>query len=258
MTTPIRALVWNENFHETTQPEVAARYPDGIHGTLAAAIRENLGAAVIVETAVLTEDEHGLSETRLAHTDVLLWWAHAKHDDVADEVAERVHRHVLAGMGLIVLHSGHFSKPFISLMGTTCSLQWRSDGEREAIWTVVPNHPITQDVPNPLRLEAHEMYGEFFDVPTPDELIFISAFEGGEAFRSGMTFRRGRGRIFYFSPGDQDYPIYHDENVRRIIANATAWTATGRDQARDIPEVRHATVRAWDFGGRQQNTSDAP
>ncbi|GIH19380.1 ThuA domain-containing protein [Rugosimonospora africana] len=246
MSAPIRVLVWNENFHETMQQHVKELYPEGIHGAVAAGIRENLGDAVVVETAVLTDPEHGLTEERLAQTDVLLWWGHAKHDDVSDEVVARVHRHVLAGMGLIVLHSGHFSKPFISLMGTTCSLQWRSVGERELVWTVAPNHPITRGVPSPLPLAAHEMYGEFFDVPTPDELIFISSFEGGEAFRSGMTFRRGRGRIFYFSPGDQEYPIYHDASIRRVIANAVGWAAGDARDPRAVPEVRHATVKAWD------------
>ena len=140
----------------------------------------------------------------------------------ADEIVERVHRHVLSGLGLVVLHSGHWSKIFGELMGTTCTLRWRSEQDRELVWTVNPTHPITEGVPNPIIIEAQEMYGEIFDIPAPDELIFISSFTGGEVFRSGCTFRRGHGKIFFFSPGDQDYPVYYHKDVRRVIANGVA------------------------------------
>jgi len=235
MTAPTRVTVWNENVHETTQPEIAAIYPRGIHGAVAEGLLELLGDDVIVRTATLADPEHGLTEEVLAETDVLIWWGHNAHDQVADEVVDRVHRHVLAGMGLVVLHSGHFSKPFIRLMGTTCSLEWRNDGDREVVWTVAPSHPIAAGIAMPLVIDHHETYGEFFDVPTPDEVVFVSAFEGGEAFRSGMTFTRGRGRIFYFSPGDQNYPIYHHPQIRRVLANATGWAHNRSD--RRSPEV---------------------
>ena len=235
MTAPTRVTVWNENVHETTQPEIAAIYPRGIHGAVAEGLLELLGDDVIVRTATLADPEHGLTEEVLAETDVLIWWGHNAHDRVADEVVDRVHRHVLAGMGLVVLHSGHFSKPFIRLMGTTCSLEWRNDGDREVVWTVAPSHPIAAGIAMPLVIDHHETYGEFFDVPTPDEVVFVSAFEGGEAFRSGMTFTRGRGRIFYFSPGDQNYPIYHHPQIRRVLANAAGWAHNRSD--RRAPEV---------------------
>ena len=235
MTAPTRVTVWNENVHETTQPEIAAIYPRGIHGAVAEGLLELLGDDVSVRTATLADPEHGLTEEVLAETDVLIWWGHNAHDRVADEVVDRVHRHVLAGMGLVVLHSGHFSKPFIRLMGTTCSLEWRNDGDREVVWTVAPSHPIAAGIAMPLVIDHHETYGEFFDVPTPDEVVFVSAFEGGEAFRSGMTFTRGRGRIFYFSPGDQNYPIYHHPQIRRVLANAAGWAHNRSD--RRAPEV---------------------
>jgi len=235
MTAPTRVTVWNENVHETTQPEIAAIYPRGIHGAVAEGLLELLGDDVIVRTATLADPEHGLTEEVLAETDVLIWWGHNAHDRVADEVVDRVHRHVLAGMGLVVLHSGHFSKPFIRLMGTSCSLEWRNDGDREVVWTVAPSHPIAAGIAMPLVIDHHETYGEFFDVPTPDEVVFVSAFEGGEAFRSGMTFTRGRGRIFYFSPGDQNYPIYHHPQIRRVLANAAGWAHNRSD--RRAPEV---------------------
>jgi trehalose utilization protein len=236
--TALRVTVWNEGVHETTQPEIAAIYPDGIHGAIAAGLTELLGEEVDVRTATLADPEHGLSEQQLAETDVLLWWGHIAHDQVSDEVVERVRQHVLGGMGLIVLHSGHFSKIFIRMLGTTCSLRWRNPegGERELVWNVNPAHPIAQGVEQPIVIDAQEMYGEFFDIPTPDDLVFISSFTGGEVFRSGVTFTRGRGKIFYFSPGDQEYPVYFHPQVRRVLANGVRWAAP-IPGARQAPEV---------------------
>jgi trehalose utilization protein len=231
----IRVLVWNEGEHERHDASVQAIYPDGIHGAIAEGLRELLGDDVEVRTATLRDSEHGLSEEALAATDVLLWWGHMAHDAVDDAVVERVHRHVLSGMGILVLHSGHFSKIFIRLMGTTCSLAWRNDGAQELVWTVNPGHPIAAGIEQPLRIERQEMYGEFFDVPQPDELVFVSSFAGGEVFRSGMTYRRGRGRVFYFSPGDQEYPVYHHPQIRRVLANAVRWARP--EGLRDLPAV---------------------
>lgn len=234
----LRVTVWNEGVHEATQPEIAAIYPHGIHGAIAEGLRELLGDEVEVRTATLDEPEHGLSEQALAGTDVLLWWGHIAHDRVSDEVVERVRQHVLGGMGLIVLHSGHFSKIFIRMLGTTCSLRWRNPegGERELVWNVNPTHPIAEGVEQPIVIDAQEMYGEFFDIPTPDDLVFISSFTGGEVFRSGVTFTRGRGKIFYFSPGDQEYPVYFHPQVRRVLANGVRWAAPVPG-ARQAPEV---------------------
>ena len=217
----MNVTIWNENVHERTQEHVRAIYPDGIHGALAAA----LAHVASVRTATLDQPEHGLSPEVLEGTDVLTWWGHAAHDDVADHVVERVHAAVLGGMGLVVLHSGHYSKIFKHLLGTSCGLEWRNEGERELVWTVDPAHPIAAGVPQPIVIEAQEMYGEPFDIPAPDELVFISSFAGGEVFRGGCCFRRGRGRIFYFSPGDQEYPVYHHADVQRVIANAARWAA---------------------------------
>ncbi|RKN12593.1 ThuA domain-containing protein [Streptomyces radicis] len=220
---PLRVTVWGENRHEREDADVAELYPKGMHAAVADGIAEHLGDAARIRTVTLDEPEHGLTEEALADTDVLTWWGHRAHDEVSDEVVARVRRHVLGGMGLIVLHSGHFSKIFRTLMGTTCTLRWRNERDRELVWTVAPAHPIAAGVPQPLIIEQQEMYGEFFDIPAPDELVFISSFSGGEVFRSGCVFHRGKGRIFYFSPGDQDYPVYHHPGVRRVIANAVAW-----------------------------------
>jgi len=233
----IRVLVWNEGVHEQRDASVQALYPTGMQGAIAEGLRELLGEDVEVRTATLADPEHGLTEEVLAATDVLLWWGHIAHEAVADDVVERVHRHVLGGMGLLALHSAHFSKIFIRLMGTTCSLAWRNDHDREIVWTIDPTHPIAAGVEQPFVIEAQEMYGEFFDVPPPDELVFASWFSGGEIFRSGITYRRGQGKVFYFSPGDQEYPVYHHPQVRRVLANAVQWAA--RDRERQQPEVRN-------------------
>ena len=236
----LRVTVWNENVHERTEPEIMPFYPHGIHGAIAEGLTELLGDEVAVRTATLDQPEHGLTEEVLAETDVLLWWGHLAHDDVQDSVVDRVQRHVLSGMGLVVLHSGHFSRIFIRLMGTTCALTWRDDGDRETIWTVAPGHPIAEGVPHPLVIPTHETYGEHFDIPAPDELVFITAAEGGEVFRSGAAYRRGNGRVFYFAPGDQKYPVFLQPEIRRVIANAARWA---RRVEGTLPEAVHGVRR---------------
>jgi trehalose utilization protein len=218
----MRVTVWNEFRHERTNPQVASVYPHGIHEALAGPLRQ---AGHEVRTATLDEPEHGLGNEVLATTDVLLWWGHKAHDEVRDEVALRVQARVLAGMGLIVLHSGHFSKPFKRLMGTSCDLKWRVADERERLWLVAPGHPIAAGLPERIEVEPEEMYGEHFDIPPPDELVFVSWFEGGEVFRSGCCFRRGQGRIFYFRPGHETYPTYHQPLVQQVIGNAVGWAS---------------------------------
>lgn len=221
MSNKLRVTVWNEFRHEKESEIVRSVYPNGIHQ----AIGEGLGADVEVSYATLDEPEHGLTEEKLNHTDVLIWWGHKAHGDVQDAIVERVHQRVLHGMGLIVLHSGHFSKVFKKLMGTSCDLKWREADEKERLWVVAPNHPIVEGIGEYIELEAEEMYGEHFDIPAPDELIMVSWFEGGEVFRSGCTFHRGQGKIFYFRPGHETYPTYYNEQVRRVIRNAVHWAA---------------------------------
>lgn len=221
----IRLTVWNEGEHEVLDDNVKAIYPHGMHTVIADGIKRRLGDEVDVRTAVLGQPDHGLTEEVLAGTDVLTWWGHRSHDKVDDRVVERIHDHVLGGMGLIVLHSGHASKVFTRLIGTSGNLIWRNDGERELVWTVKPSHPIAQGIPNPLVIDRQEMYGEPFGIPEPDELVFVSSFEGGEVFRSGCVFHRGNGRVFYFSPGDQEYPVYHHPDVQQVLTNAVQWAA---------------------------------
>ncbi|MEM0948077.1 MAG: ThuA domain-containing protein [Pseudomonadota bacterium] len=228
----IRAIVWGENVHEQTSKVVAKLYPDGMHACIAAALNEDPG--IKATTATLQENEHGLPQTRLDDTDVLVWWGHAAHGKVSDAVIERVADAVYGGMGLILLHSSHFSKIFKKLMGTPCTLTWREAGERERLWTTAPGHPIAHGVPNWFELEQEEMYGEPFSVPEPLETVFISWFQGGEVFRSGLTYQRGAGHVFYFRPGHETYPTYYDKNVRLILRNAARWARPRGARATDV------------------------
>jgi trehalose utilization protein len=224
MSSPIRVTIWNENRHEKTHEEVRKVYPNGIHAVLADALK---GAGLSVRTATLDEPEHGLTEQVLAETDVLTWWGHMAHGDVKDEIAARVAKRVLAGMGLIVLHSGHMSKPFMRLMGTGCDLKWREAGENERIWVVEPGHPVADGLPEYFDLPHEEMYGERFDIPAPDQLVFISWFKGGDVFRSGCCWTRGAGKIFYFRPGHETFPTYYQKEIQQVIINAAKWAAPG-------------------------------
>jgi trehalose utilization protein len=216
---PIRVTIWHEFRHEKVNPVVAKIYPNGMHDTIASHLRRS--GDLSVRTATLEESEHGLTESVLRETDVLTWWGHMAHGEVKDEIVNRVHARVLAGMGLVVLHSAHFSKIFQKLMGTTCNLKWREEqNEREILWVTRPGHPIVAGIDDHFVLPREEMYGEFFDIPEPDCTFLISSFGGGEVFRSGCTWTRGAGKIVYFRPGHETLPTYHDANVLRIIENA--------------------------------------
>ncbi|MFD2922479.1 ThuA domain-containing protein [Halobacillus naozhouensis] len=216
--------VWNEYRHEKENQVVTDIYPEGIHSTIATFLEED---GHVLKTAILDEEEHGLTEEVLENTDVLVWWGHKAHDEVKDEIAEKVKQRVLDGMGLVVLHSAHFSKVFKKLMGTSCDLKWREADDRERMWVVDPTHPITEGLGEYIEIEKEEMYGEHFDIPTPEELIFVSWFEGGEVFRSGATFKRGRGKIFYFRPGHETYPTYYNKEVQQVIRNGVKWADNG-------------------------------
>ncbi|HEU0113599.1 MAG TPA: ThuA domain-containing protein [Thermomicrobiales bacterium] len=236
MSDGIRITIWNEYRHEREEKRFRAVYPNGIH----AAIADGLDDAgdFEIRTATLDEPEHGLTDDVLAATDVLVWWGHKAHKEVSDEIVDRVQARVLAGMGMIVLHSGHHSKIFRRLMGTTCDLKWREANDRERLWVVAPGHPIVEGIGDYIQLEQEEMYGEHFDIPAPDGLIFVSWFTGGEVFRSGCCFERGAGKIFYFRPGHESHPTYFDPNVRRVIANAARWAAPTPRPARVLGNVK--------------------
>lgn len=216
----IKITIWNEFRHEQSNPEIAQIYPAGMHKAIADGIAAD---DFEIRFATLDEPEHGLTEEVLANTDVLFWWGHCAHYEVQDEIVDRVQRRVLEGMGLIVLHSGHMSKIFRRMTGCSGCLQWREAGERERLWNIAPTHPITQGVGEYFEIPHEEMYGEYFDIPKDGNVIFISHFEGGNVFRSGVTFERGYGKIFYFQPGHESYPTYYQKEVLQVLANAVRW-----------------------------------
>lgn len=240
MTDKIRVTVWNEYRHEKHSELIAGIYPKGIHGAIAEFL--NAQPDIVAGTATLDEPEHGLTDEVLENTDVLIWWGHMAHGEVQDEIVDKVHQRVLNGMGFIALHSAHFSKIFRRLMGTNCSLTWREIGEKHRLWVVAPGHPIVEGLGPFFEIPHVEMYGEYFDIPQPDELIFISWFQGGEVFRSGCCWYRGRGKVFYFQPGHETFPIYHQKEVQQVIINAVRWAApvrvVGYRDLRQAPHVR--------------------
>jgi trehalose utilization protein len=253
----IRVCVWNEYIHEQKDKAVQKIYGSkGIHGHIAEFLKKY--PEFEVRTATLDDDDMGLDEASLKNTDVLIWWGHAGHHLVMDEFVDRVQKRVLEGMGLIVLHSGHFSKIFKRMMGTSCGLNWREDGGKEILWIANPYHPITQGIDPAIELEHEEMYGEVFDIPPPEDVLFISWFEGGEVFRSGCTWHRGRGKIFYFRPGHETFPTYTgasegSEQVLKVIANAVKWAKfDGNTESTGIGNCFHqafhlAPVKKYDF-----------
>lgn len=233
----IQVTVWNEFRHEQNDPAIAAVYPEGIHKAIAAFLSEQ--EDMKTATATLDMPEHGLTDEVLAKTDVLIWWGHMAHQEVSDAVVDKVQKRVLDGMGLIVLHSGHGSKIFGKLLGTnTGRLKWREAGETERLWLVEPGHPIAEGLPEYFEVPHEEMYGEHFDIPAPDALVFISWFTGGEVFRSGCCWKRAKGRIFYFRPGHESFPTYRQKEVQLVITNAVRWAAP-----RLSPEIVYGNVK---------------
>lgn len=222
MSKPIRVTVWNEFRHEKRPGKPQEVYPNGMHAPIAEYLRKQ---GFEVRVATLDEPDHGLTDDVLAATDVMTWWGHTAHGEVRDDIVQKVQKRVWEGMGLIVMHSGHFSKIFRALMGTSCDLKWREIAEKERIWVIDPAHPIAEGLPEYFEIPNEEMYGERFDIPQPDELVMISWFAGGEVFRSGCCYHRGRGKVFYFRPGHESYPTYYQEEVLRVIANAVKWAA---------------------------------
>jgi trehalose utilization protein len=230
-----RVTIYNEFVHERKNEFVKKLYPNGMHEAIGEYLRKEPGFTV--KTATLDMPDHGLTQEVLDKTDVLMWWGHVAHGQVKDEIVDRVQTRVLQGMGLIVMHSGHMSKIFRRMMGTSCGLCWREAAERERLWVVNPNHPITQGIGRYIELPNVEMYGEAFDIPEPDELLFISWFEGGEVFRSGCVWHRGRGKIFYFRPGHETFPIFYNKEVLKVLANGVRWAKfAGNTEAKGIIE----------------------
>lgn len=220
----INVLVYNEFRHEKDPNcRASAIYPEGIHTAIAGFLGKE--EDISVTTVTLENIREGITREILKKTDVIVWWGHMAHGDVPDEIAEMVYEEVLNGMGALFLHSAHKSKPFMKLMGTSCSLIWRESDDMERVWVSAPYHPVAQGIDKYFELPGEETYGEPFGIPTPEETVFIGWFTGGEVFRSGCSWQRGNGRVFYFQPGHETYPTYYDPNVQKIVKNAVRWVA---------------------------------
>ncbi|MBQ8141483.1 MAG: ThuA domain-containing protein [Clostridia bacterium] len=233
----IRVLIWNEFYHEKFDQDAMKIYPDGIHKTIADFLRSD--EELEIRTATLDDENCGISKEILSNTDVLIWWGHMRHDLVPDEAAFMVRDAVLEGMGAIFLHSAHHSKPFRYLLGTSCNLCWRESGDREVLWVTEPSHPITRGIDRYFVLEHEETYGEPFVIPTPDKLLLIGSFSGGEAFRSGCLYERGNGKLFYLQPGHETFPTFKVPEIQTIIRNAVHYVAPSYRQQTTCPKVRN-------------------
>lgn len=221
MENKIRVTIWNEYRHEREKERIRAIYPNGMH----AAIRDYLVQYPELEItlAALDDADQGLPDEVLNNTDVLIWWGHMHHKEVSDELVTKIQRRVYMGkMGFIALHSAHHSKPFRALVGTSGNLTWGRN-QQEIMWNLLPTHPIAAGIPQSFYIESEELYAEPFFVPQPDELIFGSWYEDGYIFRSGMTFLRDAGKIFYFQPGHEECRSFYNPYVLRVIYNAIHW-----------------------------------
>ncbi len=220
-----RVLVWAEDrpleIHKTKMRQL---YPEGIHGAIAEFLSRQ--PDLKVRTAVMTDQDQGLSKEILSATDVLVFWSHKHWRELEDVYVDAIHERVLEGMGIILLHSAHASKVFAKLMGThTQCLRWRENDEHQRHWIVCPGHPIVRGIKGEyIEIPLDETYGEYFDIPQPDTIVFLASSEGGEVLRSGCCFRRGQGKLFYFSAGHETYPVYYQGEVQQVITNAVYWS----------------------------------
>jgi len=221
MADKIRVTIWNEYRHEKSEEAIAKIYPKGIHGAIGEFLGKNEDMEITL--ACLDDPEQGLPDEVLNNTDVLLWWGHMCHGEVNDALVEKIRQRVyVGGMGFIALHSGHHSKPFRAIVGTTGNLLW-GNNQKEIIWNILPSHPIAAGIPQHFELPEEELYAEPFQIPQPDAHIFEGWYEHGYVFRSGVTYLRGAGKVFYFQPGHESCPSYYNENVQKIITNAVRW-----------------------------------
>jgi trehalose utilization protein len=194
---PIRVLAWSE----VSEPKYA--YPRGIHTAIAEYL--DVCEGITAKTANLDDPNQGVS----------------------DETVERIVRHVRErGMGFLGLHSTHFARPYKALMGTSCA--WRcyiEDGKSGHIRVVTPDHPIAAGVQD-FVIPHEEWYGEPYDVPEPEAVILEGHYvDGQEIVRDGLVWTVGPGRVFYFRPGHETFPIYYMAPVRKILENAVRWLA---------------------------------
>jgi len=110
-----------------------------------------------------------------------------------------------------------------------CFPAYRGDGKPSRVTLLKPDHPIAQGIPKEFEIPQTEMYDEPFHVPQPDEVILEERWAAGEWFRSGAVWKLGKGRVFYFRPGHETYPIYKQPIPLKIMTNSVRWLASAAD-----------------------------
>lgn len=215
--------IFNEYHPNEHTGKAEKNYPGGIHIALKS-IFESQEYDVV--TATQEQACNGLTDEILDNTDVLLWWSKNWDNELLNSVADKVVSRIREGMGAVFLHSAKNSKPFLRLTGTTSAtapVSWKEPGESERLFVVSPAHPIAEGIPSGYVIPNEEPYCEYFDIPKPDDIVFLGGFGNGMCIRAGVTFTRGAGKIFFFQPGHDSFPVYNDKVIRRIILNAVNW-----------------------------------
>jgi trehalose utilization protein len=218
-------VVWSEG----TAPKKV--YPNDINTAIAEGLKELQGWEVVV--ANLSDPDQGLPDKVLNRADVLIWWGHQKHDQVKNELVDKIVKRVKEdGMGFISLHSSHFAKPNKKLMGTACSWgAYVGDSITLKVTVKSPEHPIAKDVKE-FTLEHSERYSDPYAVPKPKAVVFegVATLKNGgtDPSQQGLTWEIGKGKVFYFQAGHETNPVFFDPNIRKIIANAVQWAAPSR------------------------------
>jgi trehalose utilization protein len=275
---PIKLVIWDER--QQSQKEA---YGGFLGDRIADHFRSEPGFSV--KSVGMDDPEHGLTTGAIEDMQVLIWWGHVRQKEVAPEVGRMIVDRVKAGkLGLIALHSAHWSTPFIAAMderarldairkwsrpgekveveaiapknryvvpkrddqvtpfsrarkfpdGTTkielhlpiCVFpSYRADGKPSQTKVITPGHPIAEGIPATFEVSQTEMYDEPFHVPEPDQVLFEERWDDGAWFRSGMVWELGHGKVFYYRPGHETYPVYKEAIPLKILVNAARWMA---------------------------------
>lgn len=273
---PLKVLVWDER-----QPAQKQAYREGLGARVARHLRGCEG--VEVTEALLDDPGQGLAS--LDAMDVVVWWGHVRHAEIETATALRVVERIRSGrLGLVALHSAHWSRPFVEAMAAVareralaaltpgeraravvtesellprpfmapsyqerrspsvlykrpptgpvevrlvrpncCFPAYRGDGRPSEVWVKLPRHPIARGLPATFTIPQTEMYDEPFHVPDPDEVVLEEHWAAGEWFRSGSAWRLGAGRVFYFRPGHETYPVFENAWALKVVENAVRW-----------------------------------
>ncbi len=264
---PLKVLVWDEQ--QDAQKQV---YPNYLGNWIAEYLNKQEG--VVTRSVSLKDADQGLADENIEWADVVIWWGHQKHNQVADAPVGKIVERIKSGQcGLIALHSAHWSKVFkaamyerfkqdvlarlpatvdkskvdfvkkkegkpevlseedkdgrhvVTVVAPNCGLGGvRADGAPGHLETKLPDHPIAKGVPAKFDVKQTEMYNELFTVPEPDAVVFFETWDKGEKFRSGCCWALGQGRVFYFRPGHETYPVFHQEETLKVVHNAVLWS----------------------------------